>query len=557
MEEGVDFFLRNVYKFVSTHAYMLKKGVLVSLVFLIVLLGLVTAQTTQGYRNPTVPFLQSGGTTTPVVSGGGNVTSVTSGDNCIFVNPTTGIVVITFNTSCGSGGAVDSVTSGDDFLIFNPTTGNVVGRLNTTTLNVTIDNRINSRGFLNSSVANQTYYLITNPSNFINITTGQFFNDTAFINSVNSSIWSYINTNQPSWLTTFNATYNNILNQTCPTGNYSYGIQSNGTILCRSDASGGGGDFFFANFTTSFNLNLTAALPLANRTLPHCSNVTGQTTGVCPTSDVTFRNLTVQNITARFGRFDGTQTVDVDLGQDWYVFCVVDCLAQLGYLSSSLGVFQFKGGALLDLYFTSFDLSTQLIVGASGTLIARVTNTFYVDNPITSVRSFETNSTRTQIYGNSTLSGLNNTVQNNLAVLQNFTLKGRSNDWACPFGSNHCTINATGFNITSNHQSYTGTAQFDTTFTNNHSRPIYIDFTFESGFLGALDVAYVSMYVNGSLMSQEGLVLWDGSDLGGGDGTRYYHHLGGTVQPGMRYSFNSTTLNNGFVNAQLHKITVI
>lgn len=40
---------------------------------------------------------------------------------------------------------------------------------------------------------------------------------------------------------TGNSTYNNILNQTCPTGNYTYAIQINGTILCRSDVSGSGG----------------------------------------------------------------------------------------------------------------------------------------------------------------------------------------------------------------------------------------------------------------------------------------------------------------------------
>src|SRR5690606_5078431 len=33
---------------------------------------------------------------------GGNVTSVDSTDNCILVNPTTGDVLLTFNTSCAS-----------------------------------------------------------------------------------------------------------------------------------------------------------------------------------------------------------------------------------------------------------------------------------------------------------------------------------------------------------------------------------------------------------------------------------------------------------------------
>ena len=39
----------------------------------------------------------------------------------------------------------------------------------------------------------------------------------------------------------FNETYNNILNQSCQLGNYTYGIQTNGSLLCRSDVSGSGG----------------------------------------------------------------------------------------------------------------------------------------------------------------------------------------------------------------------------------------------------------------------------------------------------------------------------
>lgn len=463
-------------------------------------------------------------------AGGGNVTSVSSGDNCLFVSPTTGDVVVTFNTSCGSGGgAVDSVTSGDDFLFFNPTTGNVIGRLNTTTLNVTIDHRINSRGFLNSSVANQTYYLITNPSNFINITTGQFFNDTAFINSVNSSIWSYINANEPSWLSTFNATYNNILNQTCPAGNYSYGIQSNGTILCRSDMSGGGGDFFFANFTSSFNLNLTAVLPLANRTLPHCSNVTGQSTGVCPTSNVQFNQVTSStNIIANDGQIVENRNT---LGQHILI----------GFLGIPVATFTSE---YADIRFKSLlaGFGTYLANNLNSCIYGADDDGTFSARCIKGVKTYSTNeSTGYEILSwNRTLYDLDIPTQN---------INSTRINAPCQLGSEGCIANYTGWNITSNHQSYdiTGITSLDTTYTNSQGRVIYLDITFESQTVSTTDNAYVTLYVNGSYYSREGVIA---GKLGTSDPFVGYHHLGGYIQPGQVWSLNSTVSGTASVNLE-------
>src|SRR3990167_6413118 len=138
---------------------------------------------------------------------------------------------------------VDSVASLDDYLIITPTTGDVKAKINGTVFNITIDQRI----FLN-------------PLNFINVTTGQFFNDT---NLIYSSFQGNFNSNISARLPLENQTIVHCSN-----------VSGSASNLCTI-TSGTGGDFFFANFTVSFNNNLSSALPLENRTISHISNITG------------------------------------------------------------------------------------------------------------------------------------------------------------------------------------------------------------------------------------------------------------------------------------------
>ena len=84
-----------------------------------------------------------------------------------------------------------------------------------------IDNLISTVGnsSWNQSLADTLYYSIANPLNFINETTGQIFNDTALILTTNSSLWNYITTNEASWLSTYNATYDSKAGTgNCPAG---------------------------------------------------------------------------------------------------------------------------------------------------------------------------------------------------------------------------------------------------------------------------------------------------------------------------------------------------
>lgn len=96
-----------------------------------------------GYDNPNLPRIELPTTVTITTSSsGGNVTSITSSTNCITVSPTTGDVVITFNTSCGglsSGGTYNEtyhLTSQDVlanrsewFSTFNSTYANLLNQM--------------------------------------------------------------------------------------------------------------------------------------------------------------------------------------------------------------------------------------------------------------------------------------------------------------------------------------------------------------------------------------------------------------------------------------------
>ncbi len=90
----------------------------------------------------------------------------------------------------------------------------------------------------NQTYADTLYYPVANPSGFINASGLSLYNDSSYILGVNSSLWSYINSNSANWLSSYNVTYASILNQTCASGYYVYSIQSNGTALCRQDQSG-------------------------------------------------------------------------------------------------------------------------------------------------------------------------------------------------------------------------------------------------------------------------------------------------------------------------------
>ncbi|MBS3081735.1 hypothetical protein J4416_02215 [Candidatus Pacearchaeota archaeon] len=88
----------------------------------------------------------------------------------------------------------------------------------------------------NQSLTDTLYYSASNPSNFVNSTDLFAYNDTSIILTTNSSLWSYIGINEDNWLSTFNSTYNNLINQQCIAGYVVNGTLANGTFSCVSQS---------------------------------------------------------------------------------------------------------------------------------------------------------------------------------------------------------------------------------------------------------------------------------------------------------------------------------
>ena len=162
-------------------------------IFLLISLILMTfIVSAQNYNNPKIPRI-----TNPTISSvsvslnvSSNVSSVTSSNNCILVNPTTGNVVLTFNSSCA--------TTAQNFL-----TNQLNNNLNTTS-NVTFNNiTVNQEIIINNNrispwLYNQTLAVFL--MSLLNNTIGDYGVRVGFNSTFNSTYapWSY------------NQTYNNM-----------------------------------------------------------------------------------------------------------------------------------------------------------------------------------------------------------------------------------------------------------------------------------------------------------------------------------------------------------
>lgn len=234
----------------------------------------------------------------------------------------------------------------------------------------------------------------------------------------------------------------------------------------------------------------------------------------------------------------------------WHSYYVLGTFLEIGRVTSELGVFQIKSLANLDIYFSNDDTTAFVSASDTGYVLARAISGFFVDNG--AIRSFESNVTRTHIYNNASFTGTINNFTNNIFIAQNTTIKGLRHDWAVSNG----IINATGVNITSNHQTYNITANtaLDTTYNNTLDRVVYIDVSFTS-LVPATANAYITAYVNGTYRASEGQD-WREVIQDIGQSTDY-HHLGFYVQPTQRWSLNSSTASGGSVALERVILTVI
>lgn len=121
------------------------------------------------------------------------------------------------------------------------------------TYNLTYDNHINNGTIHNSTfLYNQTTPAITDiNSRFWNIT--QTWNITQLYNI------TQINSFNSSWSSTFNLTYNNLLNQNCPAGKVLNGTLINGTFICTTVSSSASSPTNWLN--TSINMFINKSYP--------------------------------------------------------------------------------------------------------------------------------------------------------------------------------------------------------------------------------------------------------------------------------------------------------
>ncbi|MGV8142377.1 MAG: hypothetical protein ACP5NS_01945 [Candidatus Pacearchaeota archaeon] len=145
-----------------------------------------------------------------------------------------------------------------------------LGFYNQTQINSLISGVGNSS--FNQSLTDILYYSSVNILNFINHTQAGVYNDTSLILTTNSSLWSYINSNQGSWISNYNSTYNHLLGQQCPLGYLVNGTLSNGTFTCVQSTLSESDPLWTANSTSVLYIG---NLPLENRTISHISNITG------------------------------------------------------------------------------------------------------------------------------------------------------------------------------------------------------------------------------------------------------------------------------------------
>lgn len=149
-------------------------------------------------------------------------------------------------------------------------------------------------------------------------------------------------------------------------------------------------------------------------------------------------------------------------------------------------------------------------------------NGFYTED-IGGPRTFQTNRTRTTIYGNS-------------------SIKGTYHDW-----TSAGVINATGTTIIASHLSTINTTKaLDTTYTNTNAGAVIVkaNVALANLFATAGDATGVDLYVNGVACDSAAMLELSGASPGVIDTETIFC----TIQPNQKWSLNTTVIGTGFAN---------
>lgn len=556
--------------------------------------------------DPKLPKIQSQSTTTISSGGsGGNVTSVSSGDGCIFVSPTTGDVVLTFNTSCGSGSS----------FLTNQINNNLNRSANVTFSSVNITNYLDFADLANSpsnppSLIQRLYAFL-----FHGISQIKFVDNTGFETTLGRDNYLVVRNIEGFTINKGQLVYINGRNGNVPTiglakadselttpaiGVVAETINNNafGRVIIYGKLSNldtstlTEGNSIYVSDTQAGNFTETPPTAPNLRQRIGIVLVSGVGNGAIEvdTQGVTFGKINNQNIPFS----DGTRLTQ-DNNLTWNStnrILNASYLAGDGHRITNVTVknpfnqdlnttnnVQFNNVSAKNVSASDTFLGRDIILNQAGTAI--FPDTSFTINPV-SLGSGLVSVAMMVFSGGAGLTV--GAIQDGLYILPALAttssriLLSRNQDatdavvlevnnatgdlWLIrqnPFAPSYNTgrLNATNWNITSEHQSYdiTGATALDTTYTNTQRRVIYIDVTFQSSRQTTGDIAYIDGYEDGNLFSQEGTEFSSKTDSG--DPDLELHHMGIYVQPNGKWSLNSTVGGNGAVTLNQVEVTVI
>lgn len=356
---------------------------------------------------------------------GGNITSVSSGNGCIFVSPTTGDVIITFNTSCGG----------------------------------------TSSGTYNATYDRWAYNMTTPFTNWLSTFLYNYNQTTPAINDINNRFWNKtqtynkteINSFNASWITTYNATYNKwAYNMTAPVFTQ--------TLLNNTIANYG----VRVGFNSTYNS--TYATWAYNQTIMR--NIFNQDLNT--TNDVTFNKVTTTNITSSTGynSFDGLGDYYKVYYGSYLGFPVV-YTKQAGLLGTIEAGFM-EGGLFLYsptnnialLYFADDTASNNMAIWRDKT---ETIPTLHVQNLGSAFSRFSIDNMFALLNRSANVTGTLE-VTNNIIVNRSSSINKEINQ------TGYYGLNFTGKDVTSSRT-------LDTTYTNNNSYPLEIHVTGQLDYL--------------------------------------------------------------------------
>lgn len=384
------------------------------LLIITILIPFVSSQTIIGNSKNNIGISLNPSQITTSTSSGSNVTSVSSGDGCIFVSPTTGNVIVTFNTSCGSGGLstiialapyLNSTTSGSTVSInFNES------RLNSTILLEGLRNGFN---------------ISSNPfDQILNTTSNVTFDSINTTKTINQKRSSHLDIYQSFW----NSTTEIFRLVQYANGVLFYGVNNGAMIISNDDFTNNIEISEGTNPTRITTSNGFEVQDLATNPLFSFKNATGlRANRIINASGEIYVNNGTPVSKWLYNQSDGSYNASyvVDTGDtmtgalNWDFGVLADYLVfkvftvPVGRVTSLNNRLEMQSLFNLDFFFSNDDYSGAFIIRDNS--LSETNGSRGFRSSTNDITTFWTNSSGTNIYGNATITG-------NLSVLSKVVL---------------------------------------------------------------------------------------------------------------------------------------